>query len=161
MVPVALGVLRAELSAMTQDPDHPFRNFAATVQGKAETCEFTTEYSGTCTAAGCNERYHGKTYYTDERIRDVLLTGIADVDIRREALSVEGVQQQSINEIIAFVESREIARNAQPNPLSGVSGVSGYQRRRRSDNSGNNDGNNNGPNNGGNNGRDKCWSVCC
>jgi hypothetical protein len=33
-----------------------------------------------------------RTYYTDDRIRDTLLQGIADSDIRREALSVKGIQ---------------------------------------------------------------------
>jgi len=36
VVPVALGVLRSELFNLNQDPDEPFRTFAARVQGKAE-----------------------------------------------------------------------------------------------------------------------------
>ena len=35
VVPVALGVIRSELMSMSQDPDEPFRTFAAKVQGKA------------------------------------------------------------------------------------------------------------------------------
>ena len=127
VVPVALGVLRSELSAMIQDPGETFRTFAAKVQGKAETCEFTTTFSGTC--GGCQTEFHGKTYYTDERLRDVLLDGIADNDIRREALSVSDIHNKSINDIIAFVESREIARDA--NPGSGMSAVSHYRRSQR------------------------------
>ena len=110
VVPVALGVLRSELWAIHQDADEPFRKFAARVQGKAEVCEFVTQYSGKC--GQCEAEYSGTTYYVDEMIRDVLLDGIADIDIRREALSVEGMQTKSVNEIIAFVESRETARNA-------------------------------------------------
>ena len=136
VVPIALGVLRSELSAMVQDPDEPFRTFAARVQGKAETCEFTTSFSGAC--AECSTPYDGSTYYTDDRIRDVLLNGIADVDIRREALSVDGILRQSINDIIGFVEGREIARNA--NPVLGISAVSGYRKNQRSNNSNNNSG---------------------
>ena len=79
VIPVALGVLRSELDAMIQDPDQTFRAFAANVQGKAETCEFKTTYNGTCSA--CQHPFAGTTYYTDERLRDVLLNGIADVDI--------------------------------------------------------------------------------
>ena len=127
VVPIALGVLRSELDSMVQDPDEPFRTFAAKVQGKAETCEFTTKYNGTCDT--CYEEYTGTTYYTDERLRDVLLNGIADLDIRREALSVNDIQQRSIREIIGFVESREIARNA--NPVVGVTAVSAYRRNQK------------------------------
>ena len=81
VVPTALGVLRSELSAMYQGADESFRTFAAKVQGKAETCEFVTAFSGRCTNADCNAQYTGQTYYTDEVIRDVLLNGIADTDI--------------------------------------------------------------------------------
>ena len=104
-MPIALGVLRSELSAMYQGADESFRTFAARVQGKAETCEYVTTYTGHCANEGCNAEYTGQTYYTDEMIRDVLLDGIADTDIRREALSVEGIQRRPINDIIAFVET--------------------------------------------------------
>lgn len=66
---------------------------------------------------------HLLPYYTEQRIRDVLLDGIADIDIRREALSVEGIQSRSTNEIIHFVETRETARDANqaPDVLSNLS----------------------------------------
>ena len=126
VVPVALGVIRAELSSMIQGADEQFRTFAARVQGKAETCEFKTSFSAPCN--NCENVVNGETYYTDERIRDVLLSGIADIDIRREALSSENIHHRPINEIIAFVEAREIARNASPS--IGVSSVSEYRRSR-------------------------------
>jgi len=89
VVPVALGVLRSQLSKMVQGPDESFRTYTARVQGKAETCEFRTTYNGRC--ANCNTAFTGSTYYTDDMIKDVLLSGIADSDIRREALSDCGV----------------------------------------------------------------------
>ena len=71
VVPTALDVLRSELSAMYQGADESFRTFAAKVQGKAETCEFITAFSGRCTNADCNAQYTGQTYYTVEVTRDV------------------------------------------------------------------------------------------
>ena len=132
VIPVALGVLRAELAALKQDPDEPFRTFAARVQGKAETCEFKTTFSTKCPA--CQADVSGDTYYTEESIRDVLLNGIADIDIRQDALSSEGIQKKSINEIIALVESKEIARNA--NPVTNVLALSEYKRSARSNKQG-------------------------
>ena len=129
VVPVALGVLRLELSGMKQDPEEPFRTFAARVQGKAETCEFRTIYNGSCT--GCNSPYSGHVYYTDEMVRDVLLNGIADIDIRREALSADGIQNKPITEVITFIENKEIARNA--NPSFNLSAISSYRQNRRND----------------------------
>ena len=124
VVPVALGVLRSELYAMRQDLEEPFRTFAARVQGKAETCEYQTVYNARC--SNCDTAVYGKTYYTDEVIRDVLLNGVADSDIRREALSAEGMQAKAVTEVIAFIESREIARNA--NPTSSLSALSSHRR---------------------------------
>ena len=48
VVPVALGVLRAELFQLKQNPDEPFRTYAAKVQGKAETCAFSINTSTEC-----------------------------------------------------------------------------------------------------------------
>ena len=113
---------------MIQQSDEPFRTFAARVQGKAETCEFKTTYNGTC--SGCQAPYTGETYYTNERIRDVLLNGIADLDIRREALSADDINKRSINDVISFIEARETARNA--NPSANLSAASEYKKRQRS-----------------------------
>ena len=116
VIPVAIGVRRAELMDLKQAPDEPFRTFAAKVKGKAETCIFTT-------TAKCSCHNIVQADYTVESVRDVLLAGIADIDIRREALSTADMQKKGINDVIAFVESREMARNATPvsNTLSALS----------------------------------------
>ena len=128
VVPVALGVLRSDLASLRQDQDEPFRAYAARVQGKAETCEFKVGFSGSC--AKCYAPFTGEVYYVDEVIRDVLLNGIADIDIRREALATEDIHRKTVNELIAFIESRETARNA--NPSSAILGLSAYRRSTKS-----------------------------
>ncbi|KAG1655444.1 hypothetical protein GQR58_024538 [Nymphon striatum] len=45
VIPVAKGVIRAELMQLQQAPDEQFRPFAARVMGKAETCGFSTSAS--------------------------------------------------------------------------------------------------------------------
>lgn len=124
VIPVALGVVRSELLAMRQDPDEPFRTFAARVQGKAETCEFKTTFNGSCT--NCRTAYQGDIYYTDEVIRDVLLNGIADIDIRRDSLSSDNIQTKPVTDVIAYVENKETARNAHPS--TSISALSAYRR---------------------------------
>ena len=52
VIPVALGVQRSELLALAQSSGESFRTFAARVTGKAESCEFSTTYKGTC--SHCN-----------------------------------------------------------------------------------------------------------
>ena len=92
---------------LTQGGDEQFGTFAARVQGKAGKCGFHITAKCDC----------GRTFqldYTTETVKDVLLAGIADIDIRREALSTRDIQQKPINDIIRFVEGREMARNATP-----------------------------------------------
>lgn len=119
IIPVSLGVKRAELVAMHQKADEQFRSFSARVRGKAETCGFFVSDK-------CECGKENLVSYTDETIRDVLLGGIADMDIRREALSVEGIQLKSVNDVIGFVEGREMARNALPSPCN--SALSSFKR---------------------------------
>lgn len=119
VIPVARGVTRAELTQMSQSSDEPIRTFAARVHGKAETCAFTTSAKCQC----------GKTLtvdYTSETVRDVILAGINDNDIRREALSDQSLQSEPINKVISFIESREMARNA--TPLTSISTMSSYKK---------------------------------
>ena len=82
IIPVSLGVKRADFIAMNQNTEEQFWTFASRVHGKAETCKFMVSHKCACGKAGL-------VNYTDETIQDVLLAGIADIDIRCEVLSVE------------------------------------------------------------------------
>ena len=119
VIPVARGVSRAELFQMNQSLDEPIRTFAARVRGKAETCGFSTS-----TKCRCGEELQAN--YTEEVIRDVLLAGICDMDIRREALSMPGILDKNTNEVVSIIEGREMARNATPTPS--VAAMSSYRR---------------------------------
>ena len=117
VIPVARGVSRAELLQMKQSGDEPVRTFAARVRGKAETCGFVT-------SVRCQCGKDIKADYTEEVILDVILSGLSDIDIRREALSNSDIQGKPVNQVISFIEGREMARNA--TPLSSVSSLSSY-----------------------------------
>jgi hypothetical protein len=65
-------------------------------------------------------------YYTDEAIRDVLLHGIADNDIRRNALGAAEIQTKSVANVIALVEGKETARDASLPPATNA--ASSYRR---------------------------------
>lgn len=90
VIAVATGVTRAELMSLKQDRDEQFRAFAAMVRGKAETCGYTTQCACTCTNI---------VDFTDSIARDVLLSGIADTDIRREMLGTQGILDKPVNNI--------------------------------------------------------------
>ena len=122
VIPTAKGVLRAELMQLKQGADENFRTFAARVKGKAETC-------GTVPSE-CQCGIMVMADYTEEAIRDVLLAGIMDMDIRRDALGATDIQEAPVNEVIAFVEGREMARNA--TPMSSLSAVSSFKQSKTS-----------------------------
>ena len=105
VIPVATGILRSELLEMKQHRDEAFRKFASRVRGKAETCEY--EISVTCECTKVN-----RVNFTDHIMRDVLLAGIYDADIRRELYGIDGILAQPINDVIALVEKKEMARDA-------------------------------------------------
>ena len=105
VIKVSICVTRTDLMRITQENDEVFRTFAARVRGKAETCDFKVHIECEC----------GKSIraeYTEEVIRDVLLAGISDIDIRREVLGMEGVHKKTVNDIISLVESCKISRHA-------------------------------------------------
>ena len=115
IIPVATSVLRSELMIMRQDRDEQFRSSAARMRGKADTCFFSA--TGSCGL---------KVDYTDHMIRDTLLSGILDDEIRRDVVGIDSILTKPINDIIALVESKEIARNAVPTP--DISALSGFKR---------------------------------
>ena len=118
VIPVATCVLRTDLLQLRQERDEPFRAFAAKVRGKAETCTYSTP----CTCGLSVD-------YTDAIIRDVILNGLYDDDIRREVLGTTKILEKPINEVIALVESKEMARNALPSPS--ISALSSLQQQRK------------------------------
>ena len=110
VIAVATGVMRAELVRMQQERDESFRAFAARVRGKAETCAYITKCTCLC-----------EVDFTDSIIRDVLIAGIADLDIRREVLGTSAILERAVNDVISLVEGKEMARNALPSSASGIS----------------------------------------
>lgn len=54
--------------------------------------------------------------YTDHIIRDVRINGINDYDIRRDMLGTPDELGKPVNDVVALVENKEMARNALPLP---------------------------------------------
>ena len=110
VIVVAAGVMRAELVRMQQERDESFRAFAARERGIADTCAYITK---------CN--CLREVDFTDSIIKDVLIAGIADLDIRREVLGTSAILERAVNDVISLVESKEMAMNSLPSSASGIS----------------------------------------
>ena len=126
VVPVAASVLRSELLQLRQDRDESCRAFAARVRGKAEACAFFARCQHRCQ---CGEVCTGNVDYTDNVIRDILLNGIYDLDIRRDVLGTRDIIETPVNDVVALVEGKEMARNALPS--SSQSAVSTFRRQQK------------------------------
>ena len=79
---------------MQQERDESFRAFAPRVRGKAETCAYITK----CTCLR-------QVDFTDAIIRDVLIAGIAYLDIRREVLGRSVILERAVNDVISVVST--------------------------------------------------------
>ena len=122
VIPIATGIIRSELLEMKQLRDEAFRKFASRVRGKAETCEYETSVVCQCNRVNA-------VNFTDHIMRDVLLAGIYDADIRREMYGIDKILEQSINDVISAVEKKEMARDA--HSATSVSSMSSMKLQRK------------------------------
>merc|ERR1712055_206174 len=83
------------------------RAFLARVQGKAATCEFKTK----CTEECCREG-EKSVDFTNTIVKYVLVNGLADAEIRREVLGWKLLDESSLSDAVAFIEQKEMARDA-------------------------------------------------
>jgi len=109
--------------SLHQDHDEPFKTFATRIHSKAETCNFTT-------VSECECGKKNVTSYTEEAIKDVMLAGVGDDDIRREVLSTQDILSRSSFGIISFIESKEMGRHVTENSRT-VSAVYSFQRQKK------------------------------
>ena len=131
VIKVATSVRRTNLLSAKQSHGEKFREFYANVKAAASTCNYTVKCPNEC----CNN--HPRVDYSTIVIKDVLIAGIADPEIRKEVLSWPELDEKNDRELVAFVEAKEIARNAWNNtPISATAGISNYRKGSRHDNDG-------------------------
>ena len=123
---VAVSVRRSKLLSTRQEPGQLFREFYANVRATAATCE----YSIPCPHPCCATRAH--VNYTPRVVKDILIAGIADDEIRKDVLGISKLDTKTDKDIVQFVEEKEMARNAcLSTSRSEVSGVSQYRKQSR------------------------------
>ena len=101
VVPVAINVQRSELLRMQQQPGEAISTFFSRVRGKAITCRFQLECVR-CVSVN----------YTNDIIKHVVIAGIYNEDIRRDVYGIQDADTMSVHNLIAFIESKEVAREA-------------------------------------------------
>ena len=103
-------VARLRLQQMRQDRDEPARSFSARIKGQANVCQYNI-------LCGCGVQLS----YSDQMIRDTLILGLADDDIRLDMLGQIN-QDMSLDEAIRFIEAKESGKRSagrlQTNPTA-------------------------------------------
>ena len=96
-------VARDILSKMRQVRDEPVRAYSARLKGQARVCQFTAR----CQCSNCpNHDACVGVDYSDIVVRDQVILGCADHDIKLDCLLEKG-PEASLEEVMTFVESRE------------------------------------------------------
>ena len=91
------------LSKMRQDRDEPVRSYSARLKGQTRVCRFTAR----CQCSNCpNHDACVEVDYSDIVVRDQVILGCADHDIKLDCLIEKGTNA-SLEEVMAFVESKE------------------------------------------------------
>ena len=112
------GIQRAELMNMKQGSDELVETFAARVKSKAETCDYAIE--GKCSSCQANISLD----YTQDAVKDVIMAGIADVDIQASVMEMDGIEHKPVNEIISLIDRKERTRKAyRPTSVSSLSSM--------------------------------------
>ena len=106
VIKVATCVRRTNLLHSKQASGESIREFYANVKAAAAICNYKVK----CTQACCAGR--PLVDYTSAIVKDVLVAGIADSDLRREVLSWNELDDKDAKDVVTFIESKEVAIKA-------------------------------------------------
>ena len=98
-------VARVKLSNMRQDDAEKIPQFAARLKGQASTCKYTS--TSQCSSCQRNVTHN----YTDSMVRDALIKGITDSDIRQDILG-ETNQNMSLEQVIQYISAKVQAKQS-------------------------------------------------
>jgi len=122
VIPVAISVRRSDLLSIRQCDGESIRTFFARIKGKAATCAYNVD----CSAPAC----HQSVDFTDVIVKDVLISGLAEDEIKREVLGWAGLDASTMEETVSFLEAKEMAREAL-NRQSSTNAISSYRQSKR------------------------------
>ena len=94
-------VARFALHNMQQDADEPIRAFGARIKGQAGVCQFSVSCP----------KCETQVPYTDQVLRDVVVQGLYDQEIRQDVLGDQN-QDMTFEEVMKFVEAKESGKRS-------------------------------------------------
>ena len=127
VIRVPTSVRRTNLLALRQDHGQKIREFYADVKAQAATCGFKVKCSEEC----CKKteiKDDVLVDYTQLVIKDILIFGVADPDIRRDVLELPDLDEKSASDLVGFIEGKETAKKAWANQSIDVGSNSSYKK---------------------------------
>ena len=106
VVSVAASVLRTELLTMKQDHGENVLAFASRALGKARNCKLTVRCPTCFTPPNSITT---NVDYSEEMVKQVVLAGMFDEEIKRKVLGTADIDTKSLNATIAIIETEEMA----------------------------------------------------
>ena len=103
-------VARFQLQQMMQDHDERVRAYAARIRGQVCVCQYTIE------CGSCKQQVD----YSDEMVRDTIIRGLEDNDIRLDILS-DTNQAMTVEQTTTLVEAKESGKRSASRLLGGDS----------------------------------------
>lgn len=104
VVKIATTMRTVSLLSAQQDQGQPFSAFLAEVKASARICSFYMD----CSRQGCTQ----VNDYTDRIVKHVIISGLADDELRRQVLSVENLDKKSLDETAHIIENKDMAIRA-------------------------------------------------
>ena len=104
----AVSSMKMDLWHMVQGDGEGVRQFYARVQNTARQCNLTVP----CTEVACPRRAAPFISYCDEIVKQVVLCGLADSDIKKDVLGVSGINTKTLAETLGIIEDKETAARA-------------------------------------------------
>ena len=123
-------VARDVLLKMRQDRDEPVRAYSARLKGQAWVCQFVVN----CQCPSCpNHDICVGADYSDIVVRDQVILGCADHDIKLDCLTEKG-PSASLEEVTTFVEGKESEKLSLQQPTGGseaAAPISSFRKQQR------------------------------
>ena len=120
-------IARFKLQQLHQDRDEPIRSFLSRLKGQASVCKYLKK---------CPCQPPQDVDYSTEIIRDALIKGIDDEDIKIEVMG-QANQEMTLDEVVQFVEAKESGKrsaNRLQNSASATASVNSNYRRNKTQN---------------------------
>ena len=122
--PENIMVARVELQNLHQDRDETVRSFCARLRGQASVCQYTKSKKCTCELEVTID-------YSSEMVRDALVRGLEDEDIRLDIMG-QSQQDMTLDETLQLIEAKESGKRSvsrlHTNPTATANAASAYKK---------------------------------